>query len=508
LTPEQDVECVSSKEVLARTGISRATLNNYIAVGLIPRPTVRKPDYAKGPTKIGYFPRWVLDRLAKVQELKSAGMRIPDIATYLQRQKVESLPMAESLSRQGTHLSIHDLSFPAVFVNHHWEVMWLNDYAEQMLFKKGVRDIVCAPERNLLRLLLVGDLSKTVINWKDIVLAHVRLAKRKLNDAAIQEICRETPLECGETLNLPGLGAKPPVTGRSLIEQKLVLRSTTNKALPYTLVAGEFREGILLLYYPAEVELEEILDLVSDRAKLVRSLLAEPIPALTSLSILAARLESDLHLTTVLPAREYFDLITQITRNSQQCIQDHRGVVGIPFHEGIVGFFLSVPTSPAHHLDRTLQCAQALHGEMTAIDQHWKRKKGWSNSLRLSLGLHSGQECAGNVPSPAGFDYRVIGESVPEAIKLATFARGGTIWASKRFIESLRPDQGRRIVFGIERDFHGARSVDSGIYSRVCELMDLDTLQRRALHEIENLAVAQIFSLDLPAEKTGKRDEH
>jgi adenylate cyclase len=507
LTPQQDVECVSSKEVLAHSGISRATLNNYIALGLIPRPTVRKPDYAEGPTKIGYFPRWVLDRLARVQELKSAGMRVPDIATYLQRQKLDSLPMAESPSRQGPHLSIHDLSFPAVFVNHHWELIWLNDYAEQILFKKGVRDIVCAPERNLLRLLLVGDLSKTVINWKDVVLAHVRLAKRKLNDAAIQEICRETPLECGETLSLLRLGAEP-VTGRPLIEQKLVLRSTTNKTLHYTVFAGEFREGTLLLYYPAEVQVHEILDLVSGREKLVRSLLAEPIPALTSLSILAARLESDLHLATVLPAREYFDLIIQIARNSHQCIQGHRGVVGIPFHEGIVGFFLSVPTSPADHLDRTLHCAQALQREMNAIDQHWKRKKGWSNSLRLSLGLHSGQECVGSVPSPAGFDYTVIGESVLEAIKLAAFARGGTIWASKRLIESLRPDQCRRIVFGIERDFHGARTVNSGIYSRVCELMDVDTLHHRALHEIENLAVAQIFSLDLPVEETWKRDEH
>jgi adenylate cyclase len=507
LTPKQEGECVSSKEVLAYTGISRATLNNYIALGLIPRPTVRKPDYAGGPTKIGYFPRWVLDHLTRVQELKGAGMRIPDIATYLQRERLESPPLMETPSRQEGYQSINDISFPAVFVNHHWEVIWLNDYAEQILFKKGVRDIVSAPERNLFRLLLMDQMSKIVENRQDIALAHLRLARRELSDAAIQEICRGTPLACEEPLNLLQLGAEP-VKGRPLLEQKLVLRSAAvDKMLPYTLLAVEFREGTLLFYCPPEVQTQEILNLIGNREKLVRSLFSEPISSLTSLSILAARLESDLHLSTVLPAQQYFNLITQIALNSYHCIHCHSGVVGSPFHEGVVGFFLPVLTSPVPHCDRTFRCAEALQEEMNAVDQHWKRKKGWSTSLRLSLGLHSSQEWVGNVRSPAGFDYTVIGESVPETIKLATFARGGTIWASKRFMESLHPSQRRRIVFGIERDVDGSRAVSSGIYSPIRQLMDVDTIHQRGLHEIENLAVAQIFSLELGGEESGRRDE-
>jgi class 3 adenylate cyclase len=503
LTAQREVESISSREILARAGISRATLNNYIALKLIPRPTVRKPDYAEGPTKIGYFPTWVLDRLQRVRELKNSGMRIPDIVAYLRKLELEAAPLEASSAQRTGYDSIHDISFPAVFVNRRWEIIWLNDYAEQILFGKRIRDIVSVAERKFFRLFLNDELSKTVVNWKDIVLAHARLAKRDLNDAAIQEICRQTALESDNTSTSLRLGV---VKGRPLAEQRLVLRSTTDRALHYTLFAGEFREGTLLLYSPPEVQAEDVLDLVSAREKLVRSLLAQRIPSLTSLCILAGRLDSDLHLATTLPPQEYFDLITQITLSSHECIHDHTGVAGTPFHEGVVGFFFPMPPSPVYHLDRALQCAQILQGEVNALDQHWKRKKSWSNTIRLSLGLHSGQECVGSVPSSPGCASTVVGESVLEAIKLAALACGGSIWASKRFIESLLPDQRQRIIFGIDHGSHGARSVTSGIYSRVCELVDVDALDRRGLREIGHLAVAQIFSLNLPDEETKKRD--
>ena len=35
---------VTSKEILFKTSISRATLNNYIQAGIIPKPVVKKPD--------------------------------------------------------------------------------------------------------------------------------------------------------------------------------------------------------------------------------------------------------------------------------------------------------------------------------------------------------------------------------------------------------------------------------------------------------------------------------
>lgn len=65
---------LSSKEILERTGISRATLNNYISAGLVPRPDVLPPDPEDGGApRIGYFPDDTIERIETIQRLKREG---------------------------------------------------------------------------------------------------------------------------------------------------------------------------------------------------------------------------------------------------------------------------------------------------------------------------------------------------------------------------------------------------------------------------------------------------
>ena len=45
---------LNSLEVIQASGISRATLNNYIALGLLPRPLIRNPGDDSGTLD---FPR-------------------------------------------------------------------------------------------------------------------------------------------------------------------------------------------------------------------------------------------------------------------------------------------------------------------------------------------------------------------------------------------------------------------------------------------------------------------
>src|SRR6185369_10099014 len=65
---------LSSKDILEQTGISRATLNNYIAAGLIARPEVLPPNPEDGGApRIGYFPDDTIDRIETIQRLKREG---------------------------------------------------------------------------------------------------------------------------------------------------------------------------------------------------------------------------------------------------------------------------------------------------------------------------------------------------------------------------------------------------------------------------------------------------
>ncbi len=74
---------LTSKEVLERTGISRATLNNYIATGLIPRPDVQAPGPEHGAApRIGYFPDGTVERIEQIHRLKRQGWTMARIAAH------------------------------------------------------------------------------------------------------------------------------------------------------------------------------------------------------------------------------------------------------------------------------------------------------------------------------------------------------------------------------------------------------------------------------------------
>lgn len=72
---------LNSKDVLERTGISRATLNNYISWGIVAKPQVLPPEPQDGAApRIGYFPEEVVQRIADIQRLKSEGWSMTKIA--------------------------------------------------------------------------------------------------------------------------------------------------------------------------------------------------------------------------------------------------------------------------------------------------------------------------------------------------------------------------------------------------------------------------------------------
>jgi class 3 adenylate cyclase len=74
---------LNSKEILEQTGISRATLNNYIGWGIVPRPEVLPPGPQDGEApRIGYFADEIVGRIAEIQRLKKDGWSMARIAEH------------------------------------------------------------------------------------------------------------------------------------------------------------------------------------------------------------------------------------------------------------------------------------------------------------------------------------------------------------------------------------------------------------------------------------------
>ncbi|MBN1472673.1 MAG: hypothetical protein JW925_12915 [Syntrophaceae bacterium] len=82
---------ISSLELMERTKISRATLNNYIKLGILPKPIVTAPNDMKIRTKkIGYYPSSVLEKMKMVKIMKQEGLSILQIANKIQGNTAEN----------------------------------------------------------------------------------------------------------------------------------------------------------------------------------------------------------------------------------------------------------------------------------------------------------------------------------------------------------------------------------------------------------------------------------
>jgi len=156
-------DLVTSKEIIEKTGISRATLNNYIKLGILPKPIVGRPRSGRqeGVRQIGYFPPESLECIFKVKLLKTQGHSIADIAAMFRKDEEGGAQSGSQAPRQDERggadsrqsrvkvsracstgnlsVTICDIDSPAYLVNHNFEIEWINKPAEDLIFKQKVR---------------------------------------------------------------------------------------------------------------------------------------------------------------------------------------------------------------------------------------------------------------------------------------------------------------------------------------------------------------------------------
>ena len=476
---------------MARTGISRATLNNYIGLQLIPSPSVRPPEEPGGPTKIGYFPQWVVERIEKIQQLKGQGMRMSQIAMHFMEAKKES---AESEAEPLRHQWLDQIIFPAVLISHNWEILWLNNMAEKLLVRDKMRLLESPIKLRFLDFSLIRELKDRFANWREILLCHIRLAKKDARAEIFEALKGEEDNQLLDQLREFWDEADLLPYG-PFSHQRLSLKYHHRGAEHYTLLSSTLPEGTLLLYPPANMQLDQIFDLLTGRAKIPKSALLRKAHPPTALCILVARLESELHLRTALPPSAYFDLLNEIILGWHQCFREHGGTPGRSQEEGAVCFFFEEQGREHDHLFQSLLCAKALKSTVGRIDREWKSKQPWNNTLRVNIGIHCGRDWLGMVPSSSAFEFTVAGETLFEAVKLSEFSQGGTIWVSKEVIENLSPSNRERVEFGIRLDRYGVGFVSIGLYSPMGKLLTWDELKGKGLPSIIGLAVTEVLDV-------------
>jgi len=493
---------LSLDEVCRRTSLSRGTVHNYVRRGLIPKPDLcRDREAGRRYRKMAYFPPSVLDRLAAIQRLKDEGHSLDVIVQRLALQDQGVLPMPgvrlqpKRAAKIDIPTSITQIGYPAYMLNRNWDVEWINEGAEQLIFGRPISKIPNIEDRHFFKLLFTSNSRELVIDFETFIKSHLPLVQGDMPEPRQNALL--VPIG---TENITWLARLWPCAGSpkigALDRKEETIRFRQARLDRYHRVAALFREGTLVIWIPAVVNLDPILDFLTGRQQVITDLLMHRLPALCSMAVLVADLQNSVRISADLPPDEYFKLITDIWARLEEPFRRYQGTMGKHIGDGVVRYFLAKPGSASDHVVRALLCAQAIRECMTGVNAAWKGKKHWTNDLMLNIGLHEGREWFGYIPTVPTPEFTALGDTVNIASRLSSFARGGALWVSKQFLSTLSPDVEEHVVYGIRR-----RTTDGEIwipktYSRVVDLVDQTPGTSIKHGDIANLSVSEVLQVD------------
>jgi len=499
---------LTSKELLDKTGISRATLNNYIARGLLPRPVVSRPEIrGKGPRQIGYFPEEVVPRIELIQRLKREGMSMEEIKLKVEEaggasgstQGVEASQVIAhpAATRDQLTLTIDQIPHPAYMVNYKFEVMWFNDPARRDLPDLFARLPPRTDERSIFHLLLGTVQGELTGNHKHLLRLNLALAKERMEVGAITQPLQAVP--AGRTQLLEDLYVETePVSTGPIVEVPFRLQDAEGREQDRIAYAAYFREGILVILSLADSDSDELLRLLSRRDLVIRNLLGKRLPVLTDLAVLVADLQDSVKICSELPPEEYFELINEIWSTAGEVFRKYYGTYGKHVGDGMVYYFF--PQPDCSYIINALTCAKELRLSIARISKEWQLRKNWTNELYLNTGLNEGQEWLGTFQTATTVEFAVLGDTINHTSRLSDFARFGQVWATKNFIGKVPQAERKRVKFGIHRTGQdGQRLFVDSSYSRLSNLVDLSNPRYEKLRDIGGLAVTEVVDL-MPAD--------
>lgn len=265
-----DTTWVTSKEILLKTGISRATLNNYIKMGIIPRPLVKKPiGDMNGTKKIGYFPYAVLERIEWVRRLKREGNSMEDIAIHLKdipinigqdtdvesrgaerRTKFMLTGRQDQVFEEPLKLTLDDIRRPAYLVNYDFQVDWVNHQAEDRIFWQTVSLIKDRESRNVFKLFFHWQFHNRVRNWRDLLAFHMSFARIKYTRSWMENIYQGISEKEAAVL-LEIYDRVEPFPAQTITDRTIVLLMEDGTSETFQVYSTFFKEGIFFLYGPS-----------------------------------------------------------------------------------------------------------------------------------------------------------------------------------------------------------------------------------------------------------------
>jgi class 3 adenylate cyclase/DNA-binding transcriptional MerR regulator len=546
---------ITSKEIIEKTGISRATLNNYIKMGILPKPVVRRPGPGlKGIKQIGYFPVWVLNSINIVNDLKQKGKSMDEISRFFQesdREILQDLPhkikpvvekrslydeaprsankfqdVLESIepvserrrvpeqpprsaetvfdrrrpseqhpktyrkvSENEFQVTIADISSPAYLINHNFEIEWINSAAEELIFNRNIRRIADVESRNVFRLLLNEHLRKEVKNWKASVQVHLSVLQDKISTYNLNNIYEG--ISENEMRLLADLYEHKSLSAKdNLYNIPVTLVKADNSRESYWIHTMSFREGTFFVYIPTDSINTALLNMLSQRGKIINELLKNRMPSLVSLCVLVADLQNSVKISAELLPGQYFELINDMWQAVGPIFDKYKGIYGKHAGDGMLYYFIHKPG--VNYLMNAINCAIEIREIMKELSSKWRLRTGWNNELFLNTGINEGHEFFGTIQSANNIEFTALGDTINITGRLSDLARNGEIWTTKNLISRLSHEERNMIRFGVHQEKQNERVFIRNTFSRISDLINKENLHYRHLSAIAGLPITEI----------------
>jgi len=497
---------ITSKYLLEETGISRATLNNYISLGLLPKPVVRRmaAESSSRHITLGYFPDWAIERVQSVKLLKQQGMSMDEISKKFASEHQDlmisnpasagkegaimaSNPPKKVNAQEALNVSIDCIPYPAYMINYECELVWLNGAAQKLFFSNtSIPDR--AEDRSIIPTLLEWAKELKAVDKDTLFRSHFDVVKNRLSKEALTGHCislapndRHWLENCYEQSVLP----------QNTLLQDAVLISS-DEAIR-RIISISFREGVLFTYVPASADSSQLLEWLSHRDSVIRTLLSQRLPVLTPVAAMVADLQNSVRICSELPPEEYFQLINEIWSTLDPIFREYYGAYGKHTGDGMVYYFFPQPDS--NYIMNSILCACKIRECMKKISHDWALKKGWTNQLFMNIGLNEGEEWLGTFKTNTSYELVVLGETINICGRLSDFARFGEVWATKNLVSKLSHADRGLVDYGVTRTTMEQEVFVSNSYAQISTLINKDNLRHAKLMDISSTAVTQIRAI-------------
>jgi len=499
---------LNSDELIDQCEISKSTLDHYIQLGIIPKPIVRHDKDGL----IGYFPPEIINIIDKVKRLKDEGETLEEIAKkvrntttsegrvnensegkryFFEERAEKTIKNNIDVDNRGLHLTLVDIHTPAYLMNYQFEIEWINEQAETMVFGKNIRTIRDVEYRNVFRLFLNWEFTNFIKNWEEFLHYHMVFFKSRQPREQIAHLYSNISQK--EIDYLEKVYDKTEVVRLEKIYQHFI--NLIEKDRPeerYIVYTTFFREGMFFLYLPADSVPAGISEYLSNREVLVRELLQQRLPTLVSFSVLVADLQGSVRICAELPPEEYFELINSMWRLLEESFKKFNGIFGKKIGDGVVYYFLK--KQDPNYIMNSINCALEIREKMSRFSIDWKLRKKWYNDLYLNMGINEGQEYfSTTTPSSTNIEFTALGDTINYASRLSNLARYGSIITTKNLMNKLDDDMKRSLRFGVIKRVNDRDVFVEKVFSQVIDLVKDDEARRERFADISALPVTEIL---------------